>query len=235
MTSFEGIWIPTVTPFRNGFVDLDAAQRVAVDLVDSGVHGLVVCGPTGEAATLDDDEQAAMLRAVREAVGSRCPVVMGIGGSDTRAVVEKVARFNQYDTAGFLITPPSYVRPSQQGILLHYQAIAAATDRPIILYNIPFGQLDCVQDRKQGIPILFDLRALVAMMGILDGQLVQAEFTFQSIEFGRVRISQRHPHEVLGTFEIVANFLNRNLAQFLSFLIGNAIDQHEQASSKISG
>src|ERR1039457_6262195 len=123
MTSFEGIWIPTVTPFRNGFVDLEAAKRVAVDLVDSGVHGLVVCGPTGEAATLDEDEQVAMLRAVREAVGSRCPVVMGIGGSDTRAVVEKVARFNQYESAGFLITPPSYVRPSQQGILLHYEAI----------------------------------------------------------------------------------------------------------------
>src|ERR1035437_4061941 len=82
MSPFQGIWIPVVTPFRNGFVDLDAAQRLAVDLVDSGVHGLVVCGTTGEAATLDEDEQAAMLRAVQEAVGTRCPVVMGISGCD---------------------------------------------------------------------------------------------------------------------------------------------------------
>ncbi len=137
MSSFEGIWVPVVTPFRNGAVDLDAAQRLAVDLVDSGVHGLVVCGTTGEAATLDEDEQAAMLCAVHEAVGSRCPVVMGIGGSDTRAVVEKVARYNQYESAGLLISAPAYVRPSQQGILLHFQAISAVTDRPIILYNIP--------------------------------------------------------------------------------------------------
>src|ERR1035437_567679 len=131
MSPFQGIWIPVVTPFRNGFVDLDAAQRLAVDLVDSGVHGLVVCGTTGEAATLDENEQAAMLCAVQEAVGSRCPVVMGIAGSDTRAVVDKVARYNQYETAGYLISPPAYVRPSQQGILLHFQAISAATDRPI--------------------------------------------------------------------------------------------------------
>jgi 4-hydroxy-tetrahydrodipicolinate synthase len=63
--------------------------------------------------------------------------VTGIGGSDTRAVVEKVARYHQYESAGFLISPPSYVRPSQRGILLHFQAISSATDRPIILYNIP--------------------------------------------------------------------------------------------------
>lgn len=134
---FEGIWIPVVTPFRNGIVDLDAAQRLAVDFADSGMHGLVVCGTTGEAAALDEDEQTAMLCAVHEAVGSRCPVVMGIGGSDTRAVVAKVARCNQYKAAGYLISAPSYVRPSQQGILLHFQAISAATDPPIILYNIP--------------------------------------------------------------------------------------------------
>jgi 4-hydroxy-tetrahydrodipicolinate synthase len=134
---FEGIWIPVVTPFRHGLVDLDATQRLAVDLVDSGVHGLVVCGTTGEAATLDEDEQTAMLCAVLEAVGSRCPVAMGIAGSNTREVVKKVTRLNQFDTAGYLITPPSYVCPSQQGILLHFQAISAATDRSIVLYNIP--------------------------------------------------------------------------------------------------
>jgi 4-hydroxy-tetrahydrodipicolinate synthase len=137
MSRFEGIWIPVVTPFRNGLVDLDATQRLAVDLVDSGVHGLVVCGTTGEAATLDESEQTAMLCAVLEAVGSNFPVAMGIAGSDTREVVRKVARFNQFQTSGYLITPPSYVCPSQQGILLHFQAISAATDRSIILYNIP--------------------------------------------------------------------------------------------------
>lgn len=137
MLTFEGIWVPIVTPFRNGSIDFDAAQRLAVDLANDGVHGIVVCGTTGEAAALDEPEQAALLQSIIEAVGSRCPVVMGISGSNTRIVAEKVARYNQYEPAGFLISPPSYVRPSQQGILLHFQAIAAQTDRPIIIYNIP--------------------------------------------------------------------------------------------------
>ncbi len=137
MPSFNGIWIPLVTPFRGGVIDIDAAQRLAIRLVDKGIQGLVVCGTTGEAALLDDDEQAAMLYAVQEAVSLRCPVVMGLSGSDTRAMTKKVARFDQTGVAGFLISPPSYVRPSQQGMIMHFLALAAATERPIILYDIP--------------------------------------------------------------------------------------------------
>ncbi|RJG07408.1 4-hydroxy-tetrahydrodipicolinate synthase [Noviherbaspirillum cavernae] len=134
---FEGIWVPIVTPFRDGHIDLDAAQGLTTHLVDSGVHGLVVCGTTGEAATLDDGEQADMLAAVLEAAGRRCPVAIGIGGSDTRAVARQAARYNRAPLAGLLISAPSYVRPSQQGILHHFRAIAEVTDKPIALYNIP--------------------------------------------------------------------------------------------------
>jgi 4-hydroxy-tetrahydrodipicolinate synthase len=137
MSLFEGIWIPLVTPFRNGTIDLDAAQRLAVDYADSGVHGLIVCGTTGEAATLSEEEQATLLCAVQEAVAPRCPVVFGIGGSDTRAVAAKVAHFNQYEAAGYLISAPAYVRPSQLGITRHYQEIAQETDIPIVIYNVP--------------------------------------------------------------------------------------------------
>lgn len=137
MPCFEGIWIPMVTPFREGVIDLVAAQRLATHLVDQEVNGLVVCGTTGEAALLDDDEQIILLKAVQAAVGLRCPVFMGLSGSDTRAMSQKVARFDQAGAAGFLISPPSYVRPSQQGVLMHFQALAAATERPIILYDIP--------------------------------------------------------------------------------------------------
>jgi 4-hydroxy-tetrahydrodipicolinate synthase len=137
MSPFEGIWIPLVTPFRNGAIDLDAAQRLAVDYADSGVHGLIVCGTTGEAATLSEEEQAMLLCAIEEAVAPRCPVVFGIGGNDTRAVAAKVASFNQYEAAGYLISAPAYVRPSQLGITRHFQEIARVTDTPIIIYNVP--------------------------------------------------------------------------------------------------
>lgn len=137
MSTFKGIWVPVVTPFHNGAINFDAAQCLAADLVNDGVHGIVACGTTGEAAALDDHEQAALLCAVMEAVGTRCPVLMGVSGSNTRVVAEKIASFNHYEPAGFLLSPPSYVRPSQQGILLHFQAVAARTDLPIVIYNIP--------------------------------------------------------------------------------------------------
>lgn len=137
MLNPEGIMVPIVTPFCNNASDFDAAQRIAYDLVNDGVHGIIVCGTTGEAAALDEHEQSALLCAVMEAVGTHCPVLMGISGSNTRVVAEKIASFNQYEPAGFLLSPPSYVRPSQQGILLHFQAVAARTDLPIVIYNIP--------------------------------------------------------------------------------------------------
>ncbi|GGC94096.1 4-hydroxy-tetrahydrodipicolinate synthase [Undibacterium terreum] len=137
MRNIEGIWVPLVTPFRNGQLDLDKAQRLARKLISAGVHGLVVCGTTGEAATLSEQEQQLLLAAVAEAAQDSCPVLMGISGSDTRALAEKVKRLNSSRCAGFLVSAPSYVRPSQEGIRLHFEAIAQASDAPVVLYNIP--------------------------------------------------------------------------------------------------
>jgi 4-hydroxy-tetrahydrodipicolinate synthase len=137
MSTFEGIWVPLVTPFRQGKLDLYGAQQLALGLSAAGVHGLVVCGTTGEAATLNEHEQERMLCGVMEAVQNRCPVAMGVSGSDTRAVAEKIVRLNALRPAAFLVSAPSYVRPSQEGIRLHFEALAAAAESPIILYNIP--------------------------------------------------------------------------------------------------
>ncbi|MDB5766565.1 MAG: dapA2 [Collimonas fungivorans] len=137
MSIFEGIWVPLVTPFRQGKLDLYGAQQLALNLSAAGVHGLVVCGTTGEAATLSEHEQEKMLCSVMEAVQERCPVAMGISGSDTRAVTEKIERLNALRPAAFLVSAPSYVRPSQEGIRLHFEALAAVAESPLILYNIP--------------------------------------------------------------------------------------------------
>ncbi len=100
MLNPEGIMVPIVTPFCNNAIDFDAAQRLAFDLVNDGVHGLVVCGTTGEAAALDDHEQAALLCAVMEAVGTRCPVLMGVSGSNTRARSPRWVRSGGYRRQG---------------------------------------------------------------------------------------------------------------------------------------
>ena len=138
MTRFEGIWLPLITPFRDGAVDLRALQALARRYAGAGLDGLIVCGTTGEPATLDDGEKVAVLDSVLEAAGGRCPVVMGLGGNDTRAAVGALDALRGRALAGLLVVAPYYTRPSQDGIRAHFQAIAQATELPLILYNIPY-------------------------------------------------------------------------------------------------
>lgn len=140
-TSFRGIWVPLATPMDHGKIDLARLQTLADRLITGGAHGLVVCGTTGEAPQLDLAEQSAVLSAVLETAQRRCPVLMGVGGSDTHAAAARVQAldhaFDDTELAGYLVATPAYVRPSQQGLLRHFETIADATDRPIVLYNVP--------------------------------------------------------------------------------------------------
>jgi 4-hydroxy-tetrahydrodipicolinate synthase len=136
-SSFRGIWVPLVTPMEHGDIDLARLQTLADGLIAQGAHGLVVCGTTGEAPQLDLTEQSAALSAVLETAHRRCPVLLGVGGSDTYAAASKVRAFDDDDLAGYLVSTPAYVRPSQEGLLRHFETIADATDRPIVLYNVP--------------------------------------------------------------------------------------------------
>ena len=136
-TSFRGIWVPLATPMSHGEIDLPRLQTLADRLIAGGAHGLVVCGTTGEASQLDLAEQSAVLSAVLETAHRRCPVLMGVGGSDTYAAAAKVREFDDTELAGYLVATPAYVRPSQEGLLRHFETIADATGRPIVLYNVP--------------------------------------------------------------------------------------------------
>src|SRR5450830_1650435 len=115
MTSFEGIWVPLITPFHDGRIDFPALQALACSIVDAGVSGLVACGSTAEAAALDDDEQLAVLDAIIAAVPG-CPVVMGLAGNRQAAMLEKMQKIQRRRIAGLLIPAPYYIRPSQEGL-----------------------------------------------------------------------------------------------------------------------
>lgn len=138
MERFTGLWIPLITPFRDGRVDLPAVQKLAQSFVQTGCSGLIVCGTTGEPGSLSDDEKRSLLMAVREAAGPEAGLAMGLCGSDTREVAQEARRYSSAPIDGFLISAPYYVRPSQEGILMHFQEIARNTDKPIVLYNIPY-------------------------------------------------------------------------------------------------
>lgn len=138
MVQFEGIWVPMVTPFLDGQVDFASAARLAQHLQQQGADGLIISATTGEAATLSTAEQHQLLDTVIAAVRPNYPIAFGISGNNTAEVVKAVQAVNNKPIAALLISAPYYVRPSQQGILQHFNAIAAASQHPIMIYNIPY-------------------------------------------------------------------------------------------------
>jgi 4-hydroxy-tetrahydrodipicolinate synthase len=128
----------TVTPFsRDGSVDLARFRALARHLVDNGSDGLVVTGTTGESPTLSDEERFELYAAAVEEVGERATVVAGTGTYSTAHSVHLTERAHELGVDGFLVVTPYYNRPPPRGIVAHFKAIAAVTDKPIVAYNIP--------------------------------------------------------------------------------------------------
>jgi 4-hydroxy-tetrahydrodipicolinate synthase len=127
-----------VTPFdENGAVDYDRFRELASFLVEHGSDGLVVAGTTGESPTLSDAERLELFRVAVDAIGDRATVIAGTGTYSTAHSVHLTRDANEAGVDGFLVVTPYYNRPPPRGIVEHFKAIAAESDRPIIVYNIP--------------------------------------------------------------------------------------------------
>ncbi len=127
-----------VTPFADdGSVDFDRFQDLCGHLVENGSDGVVVAGTTGESPTLTDDERLELFSAAVEAVGDRATVVAGTGTYSTAHSVHLTKRAHDLGVDGFLVVTPYYNKPPPRGIVEHFRAIAAVTDKPIVVYNIP--------------------------------------------------------------------------------------------------
>lgn len=125
-----------VTPFDDaGDLDLDAAVELAHWLVANGSDGLVLAGSTGESPTLTESEELVLYRTVREAVS--VPILVGAGSNSTGSAVEQTKRASDTGADGILSVVPYYNRPSQAGLAAHYRAVAAATDLPVVIYDVP--------------------------------------------------------------------------------------------------
>jgi 4-hydroxy-tetrahydrodipicolinate synthase len=127
-----------VTPFHDdGSVDFDSFQRLARHLVENGSDGVVVSGTTGESPNLTDDERIDLLRAAIEAVGDDATVVAGTGTYSTAHSVHLTEQAHELGVDAFLVVTPYYNKPPQRGIVAHFEEIARASDKPIVVYNIP--------------------------------------------------------------------------------------------------
>jgi 4-hydroxy-tetrahydrodipicolinate synthase len=134
----RGTGVALVTPFKSNFeIDFDALGKVIDFVISGGVEYVITLGTTGETPTLSKDEKIALVNFTYKHIDERVPVVVGIGGNNTSEVIKDIEKYPLEKAAAILSASPSYSKPSQEGLFQHYKAIAAATVKPIIVYNVP--------------------------------------------------------------------------------------------------
>lgn len=161
-----------VTPFdADGGLDLDGAGRLATHLVDNGTDTILVTGTTGESPTVTSAERWELVAAVRDAVGDRASIMVGTGTNSTASTVAATGRAAEAGADAVLVVTPYYNKPSQQGLLRHFTAAAAATDLPVVLYDIP-GRTA----REIALDTLLELAHVDSIVGVKDatGDLAKA-------------------------------------------------------------
>jgi 4-hydroxy-tetrahydrodipicolinate synthase len=134
----QGLWLPLVTPFRDGALDETSLRRMVRHYRAEPIDGFILAATTGEGLTIDDEETGRLVAIVAEETAGRIPIYLGISGSDTRKVAKALAHAVAWPIEGYLIACPYYTRPSQEGLYRHFAALAGATGWPILVYNIPY-------------------------------------------------------------------------------------------------
>ena len=132
---FSGVWIPIVTPFRDHRVDHDALAALVRRLAADGVAGFVVCATTGEAPLLSDDERVGVLATIKS--NTSLPLVMGASGTTADEVLRRIDAATRHAPTAFMVTPPPYLRPSQDALEAFFTTIADASPAPLVVYDIP--------------------------------------------------------------------------------------------------
>ncbi len=134
---FRGSLVALVTPFRAGRIDAEAVESLVEWQIAEGISGLVVSGTTGEAPTLSGEERTELFRQVVKISAGRVPVIAGTGSNNTAHVIEASKMAQDVGVDGLLLVTPYYNKPSQSGLIAHYQAVADAVEIPICLYSVP--------------------------------------------------------------------------------------------------
>lgn len=134
---FRGAYTALVTPFRDNTIDEAALRKIVEFQISEGINGLIPCGTTGESATLTHAEHKKVVEVTIDAADGRVPVIAGTGSNSTDETIELTSHAKKAGAAAALLITPYYNKPNQEGLYLHYKAVAEAVDIPIILYNVP--------------------------------------------------------------------------------------------------
>ncbi len=134
---FEGTGVALITPFSNGEVDYEAIKRQVQFLIENGIQSIVVNGTTAENPTLTDEEKDRILTTVIEENAQRVPIIVGTGTNNTQKSIEASLRAKALGADAIMLITPYYLKTSQRGLIAHFEAIANATELPVVLYNVP--------------------------------------------------------------------------------------------------
>ncbi|WP_336069022.1 4-hydroxy-tetrahydrodipicolinate synthase [Mesoflavibacter sp. CH_XMU1404-2] len=160
---FLGTGIAIVTPYnQDGLVDHEALKKIVNFNVENGTNYIVISGTTGESVTITKQEKKEIIKTIKEANANRLPLVLGIGGNNTAAVIEEINATDLSDFAGILSVSPYYSKPTQEGMYQHFKAIAEACPVPIILYNVP-GRTAKNMEPKTVLRLANDFENIVAV------------------------------------------------------------------------
>ncbi len=159
----QGLWLPLVTPFRDGALDEASLHRMVRYYLGEPIDGFILAATTGEGLTIDEDETERLVATVAAEISGKRPIYLGVSGSDTRKMAKLLAHTAGWPVDGYLIACPYYTRPSQEGLYRHFAALAGATGRPILVYNIPYRT-----GVNMGNDTLLRLAALPNIAGVKD-------------------------------------------------------------------
>src|SRR4029453_6336818 len=171
-TPFTGVGTAIVTPFMKTLaLDEAGVRRLARRQIDEGIHFLVPCGTTGESPTLSEEERTRIVEICVEEARGKVPVLAGAGGYDTREVIHAARQMERAGANGLLSVTPYYNKPTPDGLIQHYKAIADSTSLPIVVYNVP-GRTGCNVD----VNTLGRLAAIPTVVGVKEasGNMQQA-------------------------------------------------------------
>jgi len=205
---FSGSLVAIVTPMRDdGAIDYTAWSRLIDWHIESGTTGLVVGGSTGESATVTDPELWELTQRACEQARERITIIVGVGSSSTATCVARARRFSELPVTGMLVVTPAYNRPTQEGLYRHFAAVAEASSKPLILYNVPsrtavdmlpptiarLSQLERVRAVKEAVPELERVRELLATcrqgFGVLSGDDATAREAILAGAHGVISVS----------------------------------------------
>ena len=176
---FHGVLPALITPFRDGAVDEEAFISLIERQIAGGVHGLVPAGTTGESATLSHDEHRRVVELCVKTTAGRVPVIAGAGSNSTKEAIELTRHAKAVGADAVLMVTGYYNRPSQEGVYLHYAAVDAAVDMPVLVYNVPGRAIIDVSNDT-----LERLAKLPNIVGIKDATADVARVSFQRLVCG---------------------------------------------------